>query len=103
MKGRGCSECMSTGYDGQTGIYELLKVTREIRELINQNADSTLITDKARRQGLRVLREDGLDKVLNGITTAEEIMRVTQDIEDMEEKADTVQKIETESEKVGML
>ena len=103
MKGRGCSECMSTGYDGQTGIYELLKVTREIRELINQNADSTLITDKARRQGLRVLREDGLDKVLNGITTAEEIMRVTHDIEDMEEKADTVQKIETESEKVGML
>ncbi len=103
MKGRGCSECMNTGYSGQTGIYELLTVTRDIRELINQHAGSTLITDTARRQGLRLLREDGLDKVLQNITTVEEIMRVTQDIEEMEEEADTEQKTETESEKVEML
>lgn len=111
MMGRGCNECMNTGYGGQTGIYELLMVTREIRELINQNADSMLITDTARRQGLRLLREDGLDKVLNGITTVEEIMRVTQDIDELEEEADTVQKAdtvqnietETESERVELL
>ena len=101
MKGQGCGECMNTGYSGQTGIYELLTVTRAIRELINQNADSIHITDVARRQGLRLLREDGLDKVLDGITTVEEIMRVTQDIDKIEEE-DAVQEIETESENVEM-
>ena len=88
-RGRGCSECMNTGYGGQTGIYELLVVTREIRELVNQGAGSTRISDTARRQGLRLLREDGLDKVLQGITTLEEVIRVTQDVEEDEEKAET--------------
>jgi general secretion pathway protein E len=98
LKGSGCGECMNTGYSGQTGIYELLTVTREIRDLVNQNADSSIITDTARRQGLRLLREDGLDKVLQGITTIEEIMRVTQDTDEMEQ-ADEKEAV-TEPERV---
>jgi type II secretory ATPase GspE/PulE/Tfp pilus assembly ATPase PilB-like protein len=88
-RGRGCGECMNTGYGGQTGIYELLVVTREIRELVNQGAGSTQISDTARRQGLRLLREDGMDKVLQGITTLEEVIRVTQGVEEAEEEAET--------------
>jgi len=88
-RGRGCSDCMNTGYAGRTGIYELLSVTREIRELVNRGADSTMIADTARRQGLKLLREDGMEKVLQGITTLEEIIRVTQDVEDAEKEAKT--------------
>ncbi len=82
--GKGCSECLSTGYAGRTGIYELLQITREIRDQINIAADSAIITDIARAQGLKLLRDDGLDKVINGITTLEEVLRVTQDIDETE-------------------
>jgi type IV pilus assembly protein PilB len=87
VKGKGCSECMGTGYRRQTGLFELLVINREIRELINAGADSTVITEAAHdRAELRLLREDGLDKVLRGITTLEEVVRVTQDIEEEQEE-----------------
>ncbi len=87
VKGKGCSECMGTGYRRQTGLFELLVINREIRELINAGADSTVITEAAHdRAELRLLREDGLDKVLRGITTLEEVVRVTQDIEEEKEE-----------------
>ncbi len=96
-KGRGCAECMNTGYGGQTGIYELLYITRELQEHITQGKSSTAMSDLARSQGLRLLREDGLDKVLEGITTLEEVIRVTQDIEEMETEAETeTEMIETQ-------
>jgi type IV pilus assembly protein PilB len=82
-KGKGCSECMGTGYRRQTGIFEHLVINREIRELINLGADNATITEAAReRAGLRLLREDGLDKVLRGITSLEEVVRVTQEVEE---------------------
>ncbi len=90
-RGKGCSECMGTGYRRQTGIFELLVINREVRELINQGADSATITEAARqRAGLRLLREDGLDKVLRGITSLEEVVRVTQEVEE-EKPAEVVE------------
>ncbi len=86
--GNGCSECMNTGYAGRTGIYELLIVNRRIRDLINQGADSNILADAGRAQGLKLLREDGLDKVLRGTTTLEEVLRVTQDTEEIESDKD---------------
>jgi type II secretory ATPase GspE/PulE/Tfp pilus assembly ATPase PilB-like protein len=90
-KGRGCSECMGTGYRRQTGIFELLLTTRKIRDLINRGAESSEIVEAARDQGLRLLREDGLEKVLNGTTTLEEVVRVTQEVEEEEEEQSTPQ------------
>jgi len=81
--GNGCAECMTTGYAGRTGIYELLVISRRIRDLINEGEDSNVLTDAARSQGLRLLREDGLDKVQKGVTTLEEVLRVTQETEEI--------------------
>jgi type IV pilus assembly protein PilB len=93
-KGKGCSECMGTGYRRQTGIFEHLVINREIRELINLGADNATITEAARtRAGLHLLREDGLDKVLRGITSLEEVVRVTQEV-DEEKPAEAVESIE---------
>ena len=85
-KGKGCTECMNTGYRKQTGLFELLMITRQIRDLINEGAESTSIIEAARGRGLRLLREDGLDKVLRGITTLEEVVRVTQESEEESEE-----------------
>jgi general secretion pathway protein E len=84
-RGKGCNECLNTGYAGRTGIYELLQITRELRNQINISADSAILGDIARRQGLRLLREDGLAKVREGVTTIEEVLRVTQNVEETDE------------------
>jgi len=76
-RGRGCNNCFGTGYKGRLGIYELMKPTDEIRQLILQNVDSTTIKRKAQAQGMRTLREDGARKVMAGITSSAEVLRVT--------------------------
>lgn len=78
-KGRGCEHCMDIGYRGRTGIYELLVVDDEIRELVLKKSDSATIKSAAMRKGMVPLRDAGLDKALSGQTTLEEIMRVTQE------------------------
>jgi len=78
-RGKGCNHCQQSGYRGRTGIYELMLIDEEIRRLILQNVDSGTIKSKAREKGMITLLEDGADKVLNGITTCEEVSRVTQD------------------------
>lgn len=78
--GKGCEKCAFTGYYGRTGIYELLVVTDDIRKLILNNADSNQIREVARRQGMRTLLEDGSEKVLQGLTTMSEVLRVTQEV-----------------------
>lgn len=77
-KGVGCEECRQLGYQGRTGIYELLVVTDPIRSLVMNRAPSTAIAAKAVELGMRTLRQDGWKKVKDGITTIEEVLRVTQ-------------------------
>ncbi|NLX22229.1 MAG: type II secretion system ATPase GspE [Phycisphaerae bacterium] len=76
-RGRGCRECRHVGYKGRMGIYELLMMSEEIRELVVQRASSGRIQRAACQNGLRLLREDGWDKVRSGLTTPEEVLRVT--------------------------
>jgi general secretion pathway protein E len=76
-RGKGCPECHGMGYSGRTGIYELMMPTDDIRQLILQNVDSNSIKKKAMTQGMRTLREDGARKVLVGITSSAEVLRVT--------------------------
>ena len=78
-RGMGCSACAGTGYRGRTGIYETLSVSEPIRQLIMRKADSTTIAQKALEEGMKALRDDGAEKVLAGITTLEELIRVTQE------------------------
>ena len=77
--GRGCERCFGSGYKGRMGIFELMELGDEIRQLIMKNADAASITNVARRNGMRNLREDGWLKVMTGVTTADEVMRVTQE------------------------
>jgi len=78
-RGRGCEKCMQIGYWGRVGIYELLKVDDNVRELLLQDKDAATIKKAAIRQGMRPLRVAGLDKALQGVTSLEEVMRVTQE------------------------
>ena len=80
----GCDECRGTGYSGRSGIFEILPITDEIRPLIVSNASSSSIKNAAIQQGMKTLREDGWDKVIEGITSIDEILRVTEDTENDE-------------------
>lgn len=75
----GCDKCLHTGYRGRTGIYEILLVNDEIRGLIQQNVNSQIIKNKAIEGGMVTLRRYGATKVLAGITSIEEVSRVTQE------------------------
>jgi len=79
-KGNGCSSCSETGFKGRIGIFELLIITDEIREMILSNASSSEIWQKAHKIGGKSLKEDGLEKVKRGYTSIQEVMRVTQDV-----------------------
>lgn len=79
FRGAGCSVCFGTGYKGRVGIFELMELNEEIRRLIISGADASVLTQAARRNGMRTLREDGWEKVAAGVTTADEIIRVTQE------------------------
>ena len=68
---------MNTGYSGRMGIHEVMLPTEELRQLILSNVDSGSIKKKAMQQGMRTLREDGAQKVLAGITSSAEVLRVT--------------------------
>ena len=78
-RGRGCDACNGSGYAGRVGIFELMEMNDDIRKHIMANEDSIAITATARRHGMRTLREDGWDKVEHGVTTPDELLRVTQD------------------------
>ena len=78
-RGRGCPRCLHTGYYGRTAIYELLEMNNSIRKLILSRADAGTIREEAVREGMRALLQDGVQKVLKGITTMEEVLRVTQE------------------------
>ena len=94
MRGVGCEECRQLGYQGRLAIYELLVLNEALRPLILSRAASSTIAQKAVEQGMRTLRVDGWNKVKNGITTIEEVLRVTQ----IEEHLDSL----GDNEKTGM-
>ncbi|MCA1664570.1 MAG: hypothetical protein LC659_09920 [Myxococcales bacterium] len=73
----GCPRCSKSGYMGRMGIYELLLMDNDIRQLALKNTDSNTIKQQAIAKGMRTLRDDGAAKVLAGITTIEEVMMVT--------------------------
>ncbi len=75
--GKGCNACNNTGYSGREGLYEVMKITPEIRELILKNAPTHAIKEKAIEQGMVTLREAGIKKLLAGKTTIQEVLRAT--------------------------
>jgi general secretion pathway protein E len=77
--GPGCQDCKRTGYRGRTGIHELLVIDDDVRALVMKNADAATIRRAATAKGMSTLREDGADKLLAGVTTVDEILRVTQE------------------------
>lgn len=77
-RGDGCEKCNGKGYWGRTGIFELLAIDNEIRPLITEKIDAQGIKTVAVSRGMKTLRQDGIEKVINGITTLEEVFRVTQ-------------------------
>ncbi len=79
FRGRGCEACNGSGYRGRAGIFELMEMNDELRTLVMANADASRLTEAARRTGMRNLREDGWMKVATGVTTADEVTRVTQE------------------------
>ena len=78
-KGKGCDRCFGVGMIGRVGIFEMMELNDEIRKMIMDNEDASILTQAARRNGMRTLREDGWLKVRNGLTTAAEVTRVTQE------------------------
>lgn len=73
----GCDQCAMTGYRGRIAIFELLMISDQIREMILQNKSSAAIREMGCRNGMKLLREDGLEKVVTGLTSLEEVLRVT--------------------------
>jgi general secretion pathway protein E len=79
FEGRGCQQCMGIGYRGRTGIYELLVMGDEVRDLLMQNRDATTIKQAAAREGMKTLRAAGIAMALDGEISLAEVMRVTQE------------------------
>jgi general secretion pathway protein E len=75
-KGAGCDECRGTGYRGRTGIYELLVMDDELRDALYKDASAGHLTRLARAKGMRLLKDDGIRLIREGVTTAEEVLRV---------------------------
>jgi type IV pilus assembly protein PilB len=77
MKGKGCATCNGTGYKGRVGLYEVMEITEGIRDLIMVGATAVEIKRKALEEGMLTLRLSGLEKIKNGVTTVEEVLRET--------------------------
>ncbi len=75
--GAGCKECNHTGYRGRRGVFEYMRITEPVQELINQRKPTLVIRDKAIEMGMRTLREDGIRCILDGYTTVEEVLKYT--------------------------
>ena len=76
-RGKGCDKCLEKGYLGRTGIYELLEVGPEIRSLIGERQDAQVIGKAAADLGFRPMNKDGIDKIIRGVTTVDEVVSVT--------------------------
>jgi len=74
--GKGCAVCHGSGFQGRVGIFEVLEVTDKIRNLIVTHADASVLAKEAIAEGMTTMLEDGLKKVMSGVTTLEELLRV---------------------------
>jgi len=79
MRAVGCPRCFKTGYYGRLGIYELLVMEDDVRQLVLKNVDANSIKRVAVAKGMQTLRDDGAEKIIRGRTTLEEVLRVTQE------------------------
>ena len=77
MKAAGCEQCRQTGYKGRMGIFEIFIIDDEVRHMINKRSPTMLLRQRARELGMRTLREDGVRKILAGLTSAEEVISIT--------------------------
>ena len=75
--GRGCKVCNGTDYKGRKGVFEYLRMSPPLRELVNNKAPTLIIREKARELGMRTMREDGIRSILDGYTTVDEVLRYT--------------------------
>jgi len=76
-RGAGCAACQGTGYRGRLGIFEIMTVTGPMREMIHRGAGGAQLRAQARADGMRSLREDGVRKIIAGLTTVEEVASIT--------------------------
>lgn len=81
QKGKGCPKCHGTGYRGRRGVFEIFMVNEEIQEMIYRNVSLVDLRRKVRELGMRTMREDGIRKIAAGITTAEEVLSTTIEVE----------------------
>ncbi len=77
MKGAGCDNCKNLGYRGRMGIFEIFQIDDDVRHMVNEKASTIELRKRAREMGMRTLREDGIRKVLSGLTSAEEVIAAT--------------------------
>lgn len=77
MKPVGCEQCRKTGYRGRLGIFEIFVIDDEVRHMINKRSSTLMLRQRARELGMRTLREDGVRKILGGVTSAEEVISTT--------------------------
>ena len=77
MKGEGCTKCTGTGFRGRVGVFEMFNVNEELQQMIYEEASLVALRDKAREMGMRNMREDGIRKIIAGVTTPEEVLHAT--------------------------
>jgi type IV pilus assembly protein PilB len=77
---KGCKKCNNSGFSGRIGLFEVLSMTKELVDIISKKPSEEEILKEAKRQGMITMRQDGVLKVLNGITTIEEIIRATKQV-----------------------
>jgi len=82
LRGKGCGNCANTGYRGRFGIFEIFVIDDDSRKLIYEKVPASVLRARAREMGMRTLREDGVRKVLAGLTTPDEVIRATVGDED---------------------
>ncbi len=79
FKGEGCSHCHQRGYKGRVGIFEVMEMTDEIKKLLSKSAGAEILEEKAVEEGMTTIVQDGFAKAVQGITSIEEVMRVTKE------------------------
>jgi type II secretory ATPase GspE/PulE/Tfp pilus assembly ATPase PilB-like protein len=77
-KGKGCRNCNNTGYYGRLGIFEMMEMNRQLREMAFRTEPTNVIREQARRSGMITLMEDGVRKILAGITSVDEVLATAQ-------------------------